>query len=215
MATEQPISEAQHLRAAGKSLQQIATVLGVARTTVWKWLEPEKYKAKRLLENQRRRKRQKERQLVDKVYDEHVKTRQRERVKAYYKNNPDKKNKQTKEQRQISNAKRQKRIASDLDYRCKMVLKYIKRRAIAGDHADCTATIAEMRVAYEKQGGCCRLCGNHENTYTKHLAADHCHITGKFRGWLCHACNTRLGFLEKTGDPVSFMQRIIEYLDPS
>lgn len=27
------------------------------------------------------------------------------------------------------------------------------------------------------------------------LALDHCHFTGKFRGWLCHRCNTAIGLL--------------------
>ena len=38
---------------------------------------------------------------------------------------------------------------------------------------------------------------------------DHCHITGKFRGWLCGKCNMGIGAL---GDSIQGLQRAIEYL---
>lgn len=36
---------------------------------------------------------------------------------------------------------------------------------------------------------CCFLC----NIKTEKLVIDHCHKTGKFRGWLCNTCNSMLG----------------------
>jgi hypothetical protein len=39
---------------------------------------------------------------------------------------------------------------------------------------------------------------------------DHCHVTGRFRGWLCHACNTGLGEL---GDDVASVRRALAYLE--
>lgn len=41
------------------------------------------------------------------------------------------------------------------------------------------------------------------------LHLDHCHVTGLFRGWLCHNCNTALGLL---GDSQEGLLRALEYL---
>jgi hypothetical protein len=38
---------------------------------------------------------------------------------------------------------------------------------------------------------------------------DHCHVSGAFRGWLCHNCNTGLG---KLGDDLEGVRRAIAYL---
>lgn len=42
------------------------------------------------------------------------------------------------------------------------------------------------------------------------LHLDHCHVTGKFRGWLCSLCNTAIG---KLGDNREGLLRAIAYLD--
>jgi hypothetical protein len=41
---------------------------------------------------------------------------------------------------------------------------------------------------------------------------DHCHVSGAFRGWLCHKCNTGLG---KLGDDLEGVRRAIAYLERS
>jgi len=41
-------------------------------------------------------------------------------------------------------------------------------------------------------------------------AADHCHKTGEFRGWLCYPCNISLGMLQ---DDVVIISRAIVYLE--
>ncbi len=38
---------------------------------------------------------------------------------------------------------------------------------------------------------------------------DHCHATGKFRGWLCNQCNMGIGAL---GDNIQGLERALEYL---
>jgi len=38
---------------------------------------------------------------------------------------------------------------------------------------------------------------------------DHDHRTGKFRGWLCHDCNTSIG---KLGDTFDGVMRAADYL---
>jgi hypothetical protein len=54
----------------------------------------------------------------------------------------------------------------------------------------------------------CENCGNKlDKGFKTHL--DHCHTTGKFRGWLCNRCNMGIGAL---GDSTEGLQRAIEYL---
>lgn len=38
---------------------------------------------------------------------------------------------------------------------------------------------------------------------------DHCHITDKFRGWLCHKCNRGLGNFD---DNIDILKRVINYI---
>jgi len=50
----------------------------------------------------------------------------------------------------------------------------------------------------------CFACGSHER-----LSFDHCHATGKARGWLCRSCNLVLGMVE---DDVERLTSLILYL---
>lgn len=50
----------------------------------------------------------------------------------------------------------------------------------------------------------CHLCG--KIIFGNNLCADHSHITGKFRGWLCKACNRSLGWFERR------REKILEYV---
>jgi Recombination endonuclease VII len=57
----------------------------------------------------------------------------------------------------------------------------------------------------------CESCGGPPNgNGVLHL--DHCHETGKFRGWLCATCNMGLG---KLGDNIAGVLNIVGYLDRS
>jgi hypothetical protein len=51
----------------------------------------------------------------------------------------------------------------------------------------------------------CAICCREGTT-----SLDHCHVTGRFRGWLCQTCNTGLG---KLGDDISGVRRAIAYLE--
>lgn len=55
----------------------------------------------------------------------------------------------------------------------------------------------------------CELCGG-PPTGRGGLHLDHCHATGKFRGWLCSKHNTGLGLFQD--DPV-LLRRAAEYLE--
>ncbi len=52
----------------------------------------------------------------------------------------------------------------------------------------------------------CKICGI-DVGLSIHL--DHCHVTGKFRGFLCKSCNT---LLANAKDSVELLNRAIEYL---
>jgi len=49
---------------------------------------------------------------------------------------------------------------------------------------------------FASQGGCCAICGKHQQDESRRLAVDHNHSTGEVRGLLCCGCNTFLGRLE-------------------
>lgn len=51
----------------------------------------------------------------------------------------------------------------------------------------------------------CEGCGS-----TDKLCLDHCHITGLPRGWICHKCNTILGF---ANDDDERLRKLAKYLE--
>ncbi len=62
-------------------------------------------------------------------------------------------------------------------------------------------TVAALLIL--KEDGCA-VCGVMSN-----LCFDHCHATGRARGWLCHYCNTALGLVQ---DDVERLSAMIRYL---
>jgi hypothetical protein len=63
---------------------------------------------------------------------------------------------------------------------------------------------------YERQRGCCLLCG--EAPARKRLHVDHCHETGLVRGLLCTSCNSGIALLRH--DP-ELLTAAIAYLNGS
>lgn len=60
----------------------------------------------------------------------------------------------------------------------------------------------------------CEICGLPESQKgrggnMKRLAVDHCHATGKFRGWLCHRCNLTIGSMH---DSPELLIKAAQYL---
>ena len=53
----------------------------------------------------------------------------------------------------------------------------------------------------------CAICGDVLTSRSANL--DHDHLTGKIRGWLCHACNLGLGQFR---DSIRSLEAAIEYL---
>lgn len=57
---------------------------------------------------------------------------------------------------------------------------------------------------------CCEICGTDGEEYKKSNHIDHCHITGKVRGTLCHSCNTALGLMK---EDVNLLDKMKEYIN--
>lgn len=56
---------------------------------------------------------------------------------------------------------------------------------------------------------CCGGSANGSSAHTGTLHLDHCHTTGRFRGWLCSGCNTAIGTL---GDNLEGLMKAVAYL---
>jgi hypothetical protein len=63
---------------------------------------------------------------------------------------------------------------------------------------------------FNKQQGCCAICGIHQIQINKSLCVDHCHNSGKVRGLLCMKCNTGIG---NANDSIEILQKFITYLN--
>jgi hypothetical protein len=71
---------------------------------------------------------------------------------------------------------------------------------------------SEYVAILEAQGGRCALCGGGKKGWSRgrHLQLDHCHRTGRIRGFLCGDCNTALG---RFGDDPERLRAAIAYLE--
>jgi len=76
-----------------------------------------------------------------------------------------------------------------LEVRCKRSLSSSETTGRARGHKPCTATVPELIAAYT---GRCQICGIPEDKCNTRFAMDHCHDTGRFRGWLCKVCNAKI-----------------------
>lgn len=71
-------------------------------------------------------------------------------------------------------------------------------------------TSEEFDVMLEAQGGVCAICGTTDWPGKGNRPhADHCHVSNKFRGVLCHDCNVGLGNFK---DDIARLEAAIEYL---
>ena len=98
----------------------------------------------------------------------------------------------------MSTEYKRKRLENDKDFNRKNNLKQ-----------NYGITLDEYNKMYENQKGCCKICGEHQESFSVTLAVDHCHTTGKVRGLLCRSCNTALGSFR---DNITNLQSAIDYL---
>lgn len=97
----------------------------------------------------------------------------------------------------------------DLSARCMRALSSINADAKKSGYTGCYTPLEEVVLSYT---GSCFICGKPEPTKGQRLCVDHCHKTGRFRGWLCHRCNYGVGFMESTGDATTMMIATLAYL---
>jgi hypothetical protein len=71
-------------------------------------------------------------------------------------------------------------------------------------------TTEEYNNLYNYQNGECAICSKPVKLGGKGgMYVDHCHSTGKVRGFLCNPCNSALGMFK---DDVTILQSAINYL---
>lgn len=76
-----------------------------------------------------------------------------------------------------------------------------------------TTILGLEKIAGRKKPEQCEICGAFSlGTKGRGICFDHDHKTGKFRGWLCHRCNTVLGFVR---DDSELLINLSEYLKKS
>ena len=96
--------------------------------------------------------------------------------------------------------KKQKKLAEFREYKMGMHRSECRR---------CEVKQAQLKLKAHKEAGekpdMCECC----KKPTKNLVVDHCHSSGKFRGWLCRNCNAGIG---KLGDTDEGIIRALNYL---
>lgn len=99
------------------------------------------------------------------------------------------------------------KASSDPEFRRRRRLSQEKVRA-----ARVGLTLPELLAAQERAGFkceiCCRTPEGHGADGTLH--ADHCHATGKFRGFLCSDCNRAIGLFRDTPE---LLTKAADYLN--
>ena len=84
--------------------------------------------------------------------------------------------------------------------------EYFRRKSRAVKARRCGVTIADIERLTAAQGGRCAICWE---LPARVLAIDHDHETGAFRGLICQACNSGIGFFR---DNPGLMSAAVRYL---
>jgi hypothetical protein len=71
-------------------------------------------------------------------------------------------------------------------------------------------TKGEWQDMFDKQNGCCAICGKPQVELTHPLEIDQDHATAKIRGLLCRKCNSGIALL---GDDIERLKMAIGYLE--
>jgi hypothetical protein len=82
--------------------------------------------------------------------------------------------------------------------------KFGKKRLDAKLQKTYRITLEQYNSLLQSQNFLCAICKTHRDFMDKKkgikrsLAVDHCHLTGKVRGLLCHRCNTAIGLFHES-----------------
>jgi len=131
--------------------------------------------------------------------------------KRYYDSHPEQCREKAREWRKRNSTKMQnymKKWRSNRD-RFEVALARSQQDSRVKGYAGCSATVDEIREAFT---GKCQnpACGIPEEECTVKLHMDHDHVTGQFRAWLCHRCNTVLGYVR---DDPEMLKSLADYLE--
>lgn len=180
---------------------------------------------KRAGENSWRRSNLEERRAYDRAYYAKTIERRREKAKERYQN-------ETPEQREARNAYHREYIKNNREARLETQRRYREKNRdelraahhayIRDDNGKPNAKylhkkkrIIEMRaIDRETLAGrprplACEVCGGPPSD-KRGMTFDHCHTTGRFRGWLCRNCNLALGYVR---DNSQLLRALADYLD--
>jgi hypothetical protein len=70
-------------------------------------------------------------------------------------------------------------------------------------------TTEDYNKLFDKQHGCCAICGKHQSEFKKALHVEHNHKTGNVRGLVCSTCNTIIGLFY---EDITILNNTINYL---
>lgn len=90
---------------------------------------------------------------------------------------------------------------------CSETCLAIKRRSKGLTNNGLPISPREVYLLLQQHPQECRICGATDN-----IVIDHCHVAGRFRGFLCSNCNTAIGLF---GDDIGRLKRAIAYLEAS
>jgi len=127
--------------------------------------------------------------------------------KNYYKENKDKVKKQAKGYYLKNKERLNERCRKDYQ---KNKERYIERSKVARRKRLFGLTPDDYNNMFDKQQGCCAICGIHQSELKTALAIDHCHVTGQVRGLLCGKCNRALGL---ANDDIGILLTMVDYLN--
>lgn len=83
------------------------------------------------------------------------------------------------------------------------LLRQLSRASKAGGYAPPSISDIQIVRLYVDFSGTCPICEVAvDKTEGRRLCLDHCHETGRVRGFICHHCNACLGWLESRVDKV-------------
>jgi hypothetical protein len=72
-------------------------------------------------------------------------------------------------------------------------------------------TVEDWNLFFNKQNGCCIICGKHQSFFDKRLGVEHNHKTGKVRGLACRTCNHLIDVCETKF--YGHKEKIVSYLE--